>query len=220
MAPPVLLVALALILPVVPTPHEQDPSTACAPPCGEINPRLLFSFPDVGRDAFPLEAGASRSFDGTVTYWFDADDEGYTPPDPQTPIEVSFSFPKLPPWATMTIEPAGITVDTTCATCWNASADDPAVPQLHFEQRTPVVVTLEITGEPVPTPGYEYGKLQLFAKSTESGIYNPGYGIREFRVAADEPSEGFSIPGAGPLALLAVLAVAAAASTAWRVRKR
>ena len=36
------------------------------------------------------------------------------------------------------------------------------------------------------TPGYEYGKLQLFAKSSESGIWNPGYGIKEVRIQAGD----------------------------------
>lgn len=218
----VLLTPLAGAADVASSPADEVQAVAaassCAPPCGEINPRILFEFEELTRDPVDTSAGDQIVFDGTVTYWFDADDEGYVPPDPQTPIVIQFTFPRMPAWAQMSIEPATIEVETiACPECPQASADDPTRPQLHWEYTEPVTMTIDVLDVPEPTPGYDYGKLQVFAKSTESGIYNPGYGIREVRIATDGALEanslgddGNGVPGPSALALLSTLGISAA----------
>ncbi|MDX1611014.1 MAG: hypothetical protein R3185_01510 [Candidatus Thermoplasmatota archaeon] len=221
-----LMVGLALLLAPASVSATQSPladgagetvNAACAPPCGEINPRLLFSFDELTRDPQALAPGQSATYQGTLTFWFDADDEGYVPQDPQQPITVQFSFPRLPTWAKMSVEPSTIDVDLACATCFTTDTEDPTTPTLHYEQTFDVTLTVEVTGPPEKTPGYDYGKLQLFAKSTESGIYNPGYGIKEVRIQAGpgadlEPNSTLDAPAAGPLALLAALGATALAA--------
>lgn len=192
-------------------------TSSCAPPCGEINPRLIFDFEDLPREPIDLDKGDSVTFQGTLTLWADADDEGYVPPDPQEPIVIRFAFPRLPIWAQMTVEPNEIPIDTVCPTCFTVEGD-PSQPKTHYASTHPINLTIEVLDTPERTTGYDYGKLQLFAKSTESGIWNPGYGIKEVRVQAGDQAldaqsteDANGVPGAGLAGALAALAVGAAA---------
>lgn len=191
----------------------------CAPPCGEINPRIMFEFPELGEEPIDLAEGESKTFEGQVYYWTDTDDEGYAPRDPSQEIVIQFSFPRLPSWAEMSVEPTEIQVPVnTCAQCFKTTADGTR-PTAHFEYSEPITLTVTANEAPQATTGYDYGKLQLFAKSTESAIYNPGYGIREVRVnpgagqAIDQQStdDPMGVPGPGALAALAALGAAAVA---------
>lgn len=192
-------------------------ATGCAPPCGEINPRLIITFEDLDREAMDLEKGDSVTFQGTITLWADADDEGYVPPDPQEPIVIQFAYPRLPTWASMTADPGQIELDPACATCFTVE-DESSQAKIHYASTHAINLTIEIVDTPEKTTGYDYGKLQLFAKSTESGIWNPGYGIKEVRVqAADEALDAQStedtdtVPGIGLAGATVALLVAAGA---------
>lgn len=228
-----VLVTAMLALPSATALGSADPGTqeapsvdaeACAPPCGEINPRLMFSFPELEDKRIQLEQGDAVTFSGKITFWADTDDEGYSPRDPQQAIEIRFSFPRLPPWAQMSVEPSQIEVPVnTCPQCFKPATEDPSSPEAHWAFSTGINLTVEAVEDPEVTPGYDYGKLQLFAKSTESGIYNPGYGIREVRVdpGADEDLSTSSTdengaPGPSVLVASAVLATVAAAAAIRR----
>lgn len=196
---------------------------ACSPPCGEINPRILFEFPKLSDEPIDLAKGESKTFEGTVGYWTDTDDEGHAPRDPSQPITIQFSFPRLPQWAEMAIEPKQIQVPVnSCADCFKTSTDG-SQPTAHFQYTQAINLTVKATGSPQATTGYDYGKLQLFAKSTESGIYNPGYGIREVKVTPgtgddlqSQSTEGDNpVPSAGAIAALATVA-----GTALVLRRR
>lgn len=210
-----LALAPAVAGDVVDTSEATD--AACSPPCGEINPRITFTFPDMGEEPIQLQEGESVTFDGEVVYWTDTDDEGHAPHDPTEDIVIRFSFPRLPTWASMEVEPTEILVPvSSCPQCFETDADSDR-PDTNYEYTEELQLTLTAEDPPEATTGYDYGKLQLFAKSTESGIYNPGYGIREVRVM---PGEGLDtqstddaspVPGAGALAALATLAAAAIA---------
>jgi hypothetical protein len=223
------VLALAMVFVLAPTVAGEtvdgtdQVADECSPPCGEINPRISFAFADMGEDPITLEEGESVTFEGEVVYWTDTDDEGHAPHDATEDIVIRFSFPRLPTWASMSVEPAEITVPvSTCPDCFQTNTEGSS-PATHYEYREPVTLTVTANEAPQATTGYDYGKLQLFAKSTESGIYNPGYGIREVRVdpgasasleqqSTDSP---MPVPGAGALAALATLGAAAVA-----VRKR
>jgi hypothetical protein len=191
---------------------------ACSPPCGEINPRISFAFPERGDEPIELAPGESKTFEGEVVFWTDTDDEGHAPSDPTQDIVIRFSFPRLPTWASMSVEPTEVTVPVdTCPDCFqtDAASDRPAT---HYEYREPIKLTVTADETPEATTGYDYGKLQLFAKSTESGIYNPGYGIREVRVQpgagedldAQRTDDAAGVPAAGALAAAALAAAALA----------
>lgn len=191
-------------------------AVGCAPPCGEINPRIIFDFKDLEREALDLSKGESTTFQGTVTLWADADDEGYVPPDPQEPIVIQFAYPRLPPWASMTVEPSQIDLQPACPTCF-AVEGETTQPKVHYESQHPINLTIEVLDTPQKTTGYDYGKLQLFAKSTESGIWNPGYGIKEVRIQAGDQAldaqsteDPSGVPGVGLAgALIGVVGAAA-----------
>ncbi len=192
-------------------------ATECAPPCGEINPRLIFNFEDLDREALNLDKGESVTFQGTITLWADADDEGYVPPDPQEPIVIQFAYPRLPTWASMTAEPSQIELDPACGTCF-AVEGETSQPKVHYESAHAINLTIEILDTPEKTTGYDYGKLQLFAKSTESGIWNPGYGIKEVRIQAGDQAldaqsteDPDAVPGIGLAGATVAMLVAAAA---------
>ncbi len=193
-------------------------SADCAPPCGEINPRIIFDFKDLEREALDLDQGDSVTFQGTVTLWADADDEGYVPPDPQEPIVIQFAYPRLPSWAKMTVDPGQIELQPGCPTCFTVEGET-TQPKIHYESRHAINLTIEIVGPPEKTTGYDYGKLQLFAKSTESGIWNPGYGIKEVRIqaggneslASQSTEDPDGVPGLGLAGATVAMIVAAAA---------
>lgn len=203
---------------------DSDGATAdadCSPPCGEINPRIVFEFPDLGDKPIELSEGESKTFEGEVVYWTDTDDEGHAPRDPSQDIVIRFSFPQLPSWASMKVEPNEVTVPVnTCPDCFKTAADGTR-PTAHYEYREPITLTVTAKEAPQATTGYDYGKLQLFAKSTESAIYNPGYGIREVRVnpgtssdelASQSTDDPNGVPGAGAIAAIAALAAAGLAA--------
>jgi hypothetical protein len=221
-----VVVALAVVVSLAPgvagdvAEEPEASSDTCAPPCGEINPRITFEFEDLGDEPIELAEGESRTFSGEVVYWTDTDDEGHAPNDPTQDIVIRFSFPRLPTWASMSVNPTEVSVPvSTCPDCFQTDADG-SQPSTHYEYRQSIELTVTAEEPPEATTGYEYGKLQLFAKSTESGIYNPGYGIREVRVVpgasedleANSADEASAVPGAGALAALATLGAAAVAA--------
>lgn len=224
-----VVLALAMLVSLAPavagdtvsTPEVSD--DACSPPCGEINPRITFTFPDLGDEPIDLQAGESATFQGEVVYWTDTDDEGHAPHNPSEDIVIRFSFPRLPTWASMSVSPNEVTVPvSTCPDCFQAETGS-SNPTTHYEYRQQIELTVTAEDTPKATTGYEYGKLQLFAKSTESGIYNPGYGIREVQVtpgageelASQSTDDAAGVPGVGALVAAATLAGAALVVRRW-----
>jgi hypothetical protein len=218
-----VVVTLAVVVSLAPgvagdvAEEPEASSDTCAPPCGEINPRITFEFEDLGDEPIELAEGESRTFSGEVVYWTDTDDEGHAPNDPTQDIVIRFSFPCLPTWASMSVNPTEVSVPvSTCPACFQTDADG-SQPSTHYEYRQSIERTVTAEEPPEATTGYDYGKLQLFAKSTESGIYNPGYGIREVQVTpgageelgSQSTDDAAGVPGVGALVAAATLAGAA-----------
>ena len=160
-------------------------SANAAIPCGRIYPLILITTEAKTGTLYDLDRGAPLVVDALLTFTFDAAKDGYTPAAPNEPITISFEFPRKPAWAEMAVEPARVDVPVNDPTKFKADPADPANPKLTFEFSVPIQVAITLTGQPVLKDGLDYHKLLVFAKSSESGIFQSGYGIKEFRVVPE-----------------------------------
>ena len=178
-------VPLVLLL-LLAAPLVAPPASACAAiPCGRIYPLILIQTEQKTGTLHDLASGAPLTVAATVTYTFDAAKDGYTPIAPNEPITISFEFPRKPGWAEIAVEPARIDVPVNDPTKFSADPADPANPKLVFTHTVPITVTVQLTGQAVLKDGFDYHKLLVFAKSSESGIFQSGYGIKEIRVVPE-----------------------------------
>lgn len=184
-----LLLALLLAAPVLGALPSTDacagatsagPSAAEAPPCGKIYPTILITSSGAPAPA-PLTRGATLDVPLTVVYRFDALNDGYSAVSPTDPVRVSFEFPRKPAWADLKVEPESfdVPVDDPSHFQPDPTANPPA---LVFESSQRIVVHVQLTGQAVLRDGFDDAKLLVFAKSTENGLYQAGYGIKEIRV--------------------------------------
>ena len=172
-----LLLALPLVAPV---------SGACAAiPCGRIYPIILLQSEAKPGSTYDLGAGSPLTVDLLLTFSFDAAKDGYTPTMPNDPIFVSFEFPRKPGWADVRVEPERIQIPVNDPTHFKPDPSDPGNPKLVFAFVTSIQTTVTLTGQAVLKDGLDYHKLLVFAKSTESGIFQSGYGIKEIRVVPE-----------------------------------
>lgn len=175
----VALVVLALpaLLPV---------AEACAAiPCGRIYPIILIQTELKPGSVHDLPAASGLELDAVLVFTFDAAKDGYTPTLPNEPVTVTFEFPRKPQWVDMVVEPARIDVPVNDPTRFAPDVSDPAMPKLVFSFSVPIKISANLIGQPILRDGYDYQKLLVFAKSSESGIFQAGYGIKEIRVAPE-----------------------------------
>ncbi|MGQ0536105.1 MAG: hypothetical protein ACT4PT_08535, partial [Methanobacteriota archaeon] len=151
----------------------------CAVPCGYIYPLLILATEaDLSK---PIDlAAASTTYAGNVTYKFDVVNEGFTTPDPARRIVISFDYPKRPAWLEAAVDPPEIEVPINPVFI-EMDASDPNNLRGFYEYTVPINLTLTKRAEPTPTDS-GLAKLLVFAKSTESGLYKPGYGIKEVKL--------------------------------------
>lgn len=178
----VVLAALLLAMPMLVLAPSAE---ACASvPCGRIYPNILLQFPEGAPREFDVRIGVPLEIEATLTYRFDMQNDGYTVAAPNEPVFVTFEFPRKPGWADLKVEPEKLEVPVNDPRYFQATPDANA-PQLHYVWTAPIKITATVTGQAVLKDGYDYGKLLVFAKSSESGLYQSGYGIKEVRVVPE-----------------------------------
>lgn len=160
------------------------PASACGVPCGRIYPLILLQVEDQAA-VYDLSEGSPVTIDATLTYKFDMVNEGYTAATPNEPIVIRFEYPRKPDWADIKVEPEAINVDVSNPVYVVPDTSSPTNPQASYVFTAPITITLALTGQAVLKDGYDYHKLLVFAKSSESGLYQAGYGIKEIRVVPE-----------------------------------
>lgn len=163
-------------------------------PCGRIYPTILLSAPEGSPNLWPLLTAQPLAVELTLTYRFDAINDGYSVASPNDPITVTFEFPRKPSWVDMHVEPESVVVDVNNPTRITPPAD-PNAPQAYYNFETKIKVTASLTGQPVLRDGFDYAKLLVFAKSSENGLYQSGYGIKELRVVPEGAKHESDVAG-------------------------
>lgn len=164
-------------------------------PCGRIYPIILMQVEDKA-SMYNLTLGEPVEIAATLTYKFDMANEGYTAVNPLDPITIGFEFPRKPDWAELSVEPERIVVDVNNPTNVQPDPTNPASPQATYVFTVPIKITARLTGQAILRDGYDYHKLLVFAKSTESGLYQAGYGIKEIRVIPENALHESDVAGA------------------------
>lgn len=172
------LLAAALMLALL-APH----ASACgAVPCGYVYPRLLFDLGERGTTHTLTEAAPLR-LEGTLTFTWDITAEGLAAPNPAAPIVVTFEFPRKPAWLDIAVEPSEIEVPIQPQ--YVEAANTATGVQLVYRYSAPIAVEARLTGTPVVDPE-DPPSLLLLAQSSESGLYKPGFGVRDLALALPE----------------------------------
>lgn len=152
-------------------------------PCGAIYPRVLIE----ANTTEPRSLDArGYSIEATLAFEFDPMAEGLALDDPRNPIFVTFEFPRKPAWASLSVEPKEVPVPIQPQHL-QADPSDPQNPRAPYRYTAPITITVAATSRAVLPDGADFARLYVFAKSTESGLYKPGYGIRELKVAPIDP---------------------------------
>ncbi|HVM44723.1 MAG TPA: hypothetical protein VM582_02215, partial [Candidatus Thermoplasmatota archaeon] len=175
-----LLVATLFLAPLL----AAGASDACAVPCGRIYPIILIQL-EGDQPTWPLARGEPLVLPAVLTYKFDMMNEGYTAATPNEPIDIRFEYPRKPAWAEMAVEPEVIRVDVTDPRYVKPDLAEPTNPQASYVFSVPIEIRISLVGQPVLKDGYDHHKLLVFAKSSESGLYQSGYGIKEIRVVPE-----------------------------------
>lgn len=176
-----VLVVAMLVLPALALLPSAE---SCGVPCGRIYPLILISVEEKAA-MYNLSQGQTVDVDALLTYKFDMANEGYTVATPNEPIVIRFEYPRKPDWADVKVEPDVINVDVANPTMVKPDLSAPTTPQASYEFSIPIKISLTLTGQAILRDGYDYHKLLVFAKSSESGLYQSGYGIKEFRVVPE-----------------------------------
>ncbi|MFA5861062.1 MAG: hypothetical protein WDA16_05145 [Candidatus Thermoplasmatota archaeon] len=171
------------------------PATACSVPCGRIYPVLLIAAVEGAPKQFDLKQGVTLDVPLTVTYRFDAINDGYSVVPPTDSVKISFEYPRKPAWVDLKVEPETIPVDVNNPT-YLTPGPDPNAPTATFSFTAKITVHATLTGQAVLRDGFDYAKLLVFAKSTESGLYQAGYGIKEVRVRPEGAVHESDVAGA------------------------
>lgn len=152
-------------------------------PCGYISPIIII---DLETNDATLSPGEdSVEIPGTVTYKWDVDNEGFGAWEPDDPPEVTLRFTRKPGWISASVEPARFGVEMSPE---HLSVDEsnPTQPDSTYSYSQEITVTLAKNDQPIiAEEGFEEASMGLYARSSESGLYKPGYGFREIRVAPD-----------------------------------
>src|SRR4029077_2332297 len=80
-----------------------------------------------------------------------------------------------------------LTVDTQNPTSVQPDPTNAAGPEAMYDQQFDVTVSITLVNRAVLRDGSDIAKLLVFAKSSENSLYQSGYGIKEFRVAPENP---------------------------------
>ncbi|HLE96708.1 MAG TPA: hypothetical protein VI997_04990 [Candidatus Thermoplasmatota archaeon] len=158
-------------------------TTSCSVPCGYVYP-LIRLVVDGDKAPRPLATGETLEIPARMMFTFDAGNEGAGPEEPGKPIVVTFEYPKKPRWVEITADPDNLQVPIS-PQYLQPNATDPNNLKLMYVYETDVTFRIRLVDTPVLREGAEYAKLLVFAKSTESGLYKPAYGIKEIRVAPE-----------------------------------
>ena len=175
---------IAVVLLLLPALATLPATDACGVPCGRIYPLILMSVEDKGAQ-YPLAQGQEIEIPAVLTYKFDMANEGYTVATPNEPITIRFEYPRKPDWAELVVEPELIPVDVANPTMVQPDVSTPTSPQASYVFTFPITIRAKLTGQAILKDGYDYAKLLVFAKSSESGLYQAGYGIKEIRVVPE-----------------------------------
>lgn len=174
-----VFVALLLALPLA-----ASAGSECGVPCGRIYPLILIQL-ESDQPTWPLAQGVPVEVPALLTYKFDMMNEGYTAATPNEPITIRFEYPRKPDWVDIAVEPEVINVDVMNPTYVQPDLEEPTNPQASYAFSIPITITVTLQGQAVLKDGYDHHKLLVFAKSTESGLYQAGYGIKELRVVPE-----------------------------------
>lgn len=167
---------------------------ACSVPCGRIYPIITITL-EGDQPTWPLVAAQPTQIAATLTYKFDMMNEGYTAAMPNEPIDIRFEYPRKPDWAAVSVEPEVIRVDVTNPTYIRPDPSNPASPQAQYVFTVPITIRVGLVGQAVLRDGYDFHKLLVFAKSSESGLYQSGYGIKEIRVVPENALHESDVAG-------------------------
>jgi hypothetical protein len=197
----------------------------CAPPCGPISVVLSLKV-EKTRELVVPEDGP-LTLPGKITYYFDADQEGYAYDDDNKPV-ATFKVPRGVSWLRATFEPSeiAIPVDDPKYIQQEDPQNDPS--QLMFYYEHPVKVTIERTRMPTATELKEQVRndgqyRMLLATSSEASMVEQGgyqvglmegYGVRELRFLPEDvpmpnaTEDGGNAPGPAFALIIAALGIA------------
>lgn len=185
--PNVLLVVVAASLvaaPLAGAATAEESSGSCSVPCGYIYPLIIIE-PKESQDARTLPSdGSPVEVEATLTWTFDITNEGFTLSNPTEPIEVTFEFPRKPSWAGMSVEPTKFEVPVTPQ--YIEPAGDTSNPRAEYVYTRDITITMSQKDQATLRPGEDLADLLVFAKSSESGLYKPSYGIKEFQADPED----------------------------------
>ena len=189
-----LLFAILLLLPLALAPSAQACVGTLGVPCGRIYPIITIKI-EGDATMWNLTTGVPVAVDAILTYSFDMTNEGYTAAAPNEPVQIRFEYPRKPDWADLKVEPEVIAVDVNNPTFIQPEVGEPTQPQAKYSFSIPITITMTLTGQAVLKDGYDFAKLLVFAKSTESGLYQSGYGIKEMRVVPENALHESDVAG-------------------------
>lgn len=193
-------VAIVILVAAV-APLLSGPAAACGSvPCGYINPIITIDLEGVSGQTFETRAGQALKFTGSITYTFDASQEGFTAPNPGETIVITFEFPRRPQWSDITVEPKSIEVPIL-PQYFETDPSDPENVRIVYRFTSPLSVEVVEREPPTLAPERPTVKATIFAKSTESGFYKSGYGLKQFKLkpldaafaAAVDPLAGLNV---------------------------
>lgn len=178
---PTVVALLALSLAAAPlagAATAEESSGSCSVPCGYIYPLILIE-PKESQEARTLPSdGSPVEVEATLTWTFDITNEGFTMNNPTEPIEVTFEFPRKPSWAGMSVEPSKFQVPISPQ--FIQPEGDASNPSAQYVYTRDITITMSQKSQATLRPGEDVADLLVFAKSSESGLYKPSYGIKEF----------------------------------------
>lgn len=160
-----------------------QPAAACGVPCGYVYPLIRMEL-DTTKAPFDLPREGGLTLPVKLVFSFDAGNEGIGPTEPGKPIVVTFEYPKKPRWAEITVTPENVEIPIQ-PQYLRPDPSDPNNAKVHYVYETDVTIDVRIVDQPVLRQGAEFAKLLVFAKSTESGLYKPAYGIKEVRAVPE-----------------------------------
>lgn len=151
-------------------------------PCGYVYPRLLFDLGERGT-TYTLTSQAPVLLEGSLTFTWDITAEGMALQNPTIPIVVSFDFPRKPDWLDVSVDPPELEIPISPQ--YLQPSQTAAGPQLVYSYTAPIAVTARLTATPTVDPELP-PSLRILAQSTESGLYKPGFGVRDLPLALPE----------------------------------
>lgn len=151
-------------------------------PCGYVYPRLLFELGERGH-RYTLTSDEPLRLEGTLTFTWDITAEGLAVQNPTVPIVVTFQFPRKPDWLHVEVEPAELQIPISPEHV--EATNTPTGVQLVYRYTAPIAVEASLDGPPVVDPE-QPPSLLILAQSSESGLYKPGFGVRDLPLELPE----------------------------------